>query len=146
MTRARDAELEKAIRWVLGEKISPSRTQETGVSLPKKPTILDLLNAVEEGHRELVQGQYVTVLGQCDLTGGPEGERFDLYRLVVTCCIADATAVFVEVVRVPNVKLESGGWVRVGGIVRFDSGIDPSLPVIHATTMSKIPEPSEPYL
>ena len=51
-----------------------------------------------------------------------------------------------EEVRAGSVKLESGGWVRVGGILKFDNSMDPSLPVIHAATISKVSEPSEPYM
>jgi uncharacterized repeat protein (TIGR03943 family) len=143
---ARDAPLEQAVNWVLGFKTAQKQTASGPVSLPQDPTILDLLNAVGQAGTEALEGRYVTVIGQCDLPSGPESPRLALYRLVVTCCIADATAVSVEVARKPTVKLQSGQWVRAGGILKFDSPIDPSLPVVHATTVAPIAEPREPYL
>ena len=143
---ARDVPLEQAVKWVMGAKAAGKAGAGGGVSLPKNPTILDVLNAAGEGNAKALEGTFVTVMGQCDLPNGAKSERFDIYRLVVTCCIADATAVAVEVARRPTVALEAGGWVRVEGIIKFDSKIDPSIPVIHATVTTKVPEPSEPYL
>ncbi|OHB83556.1 MAG: TIGR03943 family protein [Planctomycetes bacterium RBG_16_64_12] len=143
----RDVELQQAINWVLGAKTADNRAASTQVALPESPTILDLLGASEEYLPGQLEGRFVTVVGQCDLPEGAESRRFGLYRLVVTCCIADATAVSVQIARKPGVKLESGGWVRVAGRLKFDNPVDPSLPVIHvAAPISKIPEPSEPYL
>jgi uncharacterized membrane protein YcgQ (UPF0703/DUF1980 family) len=139
--------LEQAVKWVMGGKAAgKGGAGGGGVSLPKNPTILDVLNAAGEGNAKALEGTFVTVMGQCDLPDGAKSERFDIYRLVVTCCIADATAVAVEVARRPTVELENGEWVRVEGLIKFDSKIDPSIPVIHATVTTKIPELSEPYL
>lgn len=149
--------LERAFAWVRGQAApaAPASGYPDGVQkapLPKDPTVLDLLGAVDEGWAQEIEGQFVTMLGQCDLrdgrasTGGGSGQRFDLYRMVVTCCIADATSVSVEVAPAADVKLEAGGWVRVGGIIKFDSPNDPAFPVVHAATVTKIAEPSKPYL
>jgi putative membrane protein len=143
----RDVEIRMAIRWVLGGRTADRKAEAALVALPESPTILDLLATSSEYLPDQLEGRFVTILGQCDLPDGAESTRFDLYRLVVTCCIADATAVSVEISRKGGVQLESGGWVRVAGRIKFDNPIDPSLPVIHAAApISKIPEPSEPYL
>jgi len=143
----RDIELRMAIRWVLGGKPADRKADADQVALPESPTILDLLTTSSEYLPDELEGRFVTILGQCDLPEGAESTRFDLYRLVVTCCIADATAVSVEISRKGGVQLESGGWVRVAGRIKFDNAVDPSLPVIHAAApVDKIPEPSEPYL
>ena len=142
---ARDVPLEQAVKWVMGGTAA-GKTGSGGASLPENPTVLDVLTAAGEGDAKALEGTFVTVIGQCDLPDGARSERFDIYRLVVTCCIADATAVAVEVARRPTVDLEAGGWVRVEGIIKFDSKIDPSIPVIHATVTTNVPEPSEPYL
>ena len=141
-----DRELVQAIRWALGDR-RPTRTAQPGTPvLPKEPTVLELLDAVDELGEAALEGKFVTVVGQCDLSAYPEGGRLDLYRLKVVCCVADATSLGVEVVRQPGVQLEPGGWVRVSGILRFDSPRDPILPVIHAVKTAKISEPSEPFL
>ncbi|MFH1920647.1 MAG: TIGR03943 family protein [Planctomycetota bacterium] len=143
----RDVELRRAIAWVLGQKTAGTKGESAQVAFPENPTVLDLLTTSEEYLPDQLEGRFVTVVGQCDLPAGTESRRFSLYRLVVTCCIADAAAVSVEIARKPGVPLESGGWVRVAGRLKFDNPIDPSLPVIHvAAPVSKIPEPSEPYL
>lgn len=141
-----DAQLDRAVDWILGRTTGEKEVAGESFSLPAEPTILEVLEAVRDGHGPALQGQFVSVLGQCDLPQGPQSPRFDLYRLVVTCCIADSTAVSLEITRPRGVRLESGGWVRIDGIIKFDGQLDPSLPVIHATNADKIPEPSEPYL
>ena len=136
-----DPELNKAFQWVLG-RAGGGASASGGAKLPKKPTILDVITAVGNGHEDAVKGKFITVIGQCELPDGPESARFDIYRLVVTCCIADATAVSLEVSRRAAGQLENGGWVRVEGILEFDDGA----PVIRATKTAQIPEPSEPFL
>ncbi len=140
------AELADALDWVQGLQAADKKAAAATVSLPKDPNILDLLDVVRQGRQKGLEGQFVKVTGQCVLPDGPGSKRFDLYRLVVTCCIADATAVSVEIARRSTDGLEGEGWVRVEGIIKFDSKFDPSQPVIHATTTAKIPEPSEPFL
>lgn len=142
----RDRPLEQAIDWVLGLNTPERKAAAASVSLPKNPTVLDLLNVSSQADPKALEGRFVTVIGQCTLPEGPASGRFGLYRLVVTCCIADATAVSVEVARKPTLKLRSGQWVRAGGILKFDGTTDPSLPVVHAATVSPIAEPREPYL
>ena len=142
----RNLRLQQAIDWVMGVKKAGKLATGT-VALPKNPSIVDLMNAAAEYHPDDLEGRFVNVQGQCDLISGSDGERFDLYRLVVTCCIADATTVPLEIVR-PKKKtlLTPGGWVRVQGMIKFDNPVDPSMPVIEAAKISKIAEPSEPYL
>ena len=142
----RNVQLERAMDWVMGVKRAEKKATGT-VTLPSNPTIIDLMNAAAEYHPDDLEGRFVNVQGQCGLTSGTAGERFDLYRLIVTCCIADATTVPLEIVR-PKKKtqLTPGGWVRVQGMIKFDNPVDPSMPVIEAAKISKIAEPSEPYL
>jgi uncharacterized repeat protein (TIGR03943 family) len=145
-TPPRNVKLEKAFAWVLGLAAAEKDADAAAPTLPKDPSVLDLLTAVEEGRGGAIEGQFVTVFGQCDLRSGRGDGRFDLYRLVITCCIADATSVSVEVAPSAGFRLEPSGWVRVGGIVKFDSPLDPALPVVHAATIAKISEPNKPYL
>jgi len=142
----KDPELRRAMDWVLGLRKTSKKGSGQATSLPRNPTVADLLNVVDRGEAGDIQGQFVTIVGQCDLPQGPKSGRFDLYRLLVTCCIADATAISVEIVRKGTVPLDSGKWISVSGIVRFDSALDPSMPVIHAAKIGKIQEPSDPYL
>ncbi len=142
----RNLQLEQAMDWVLGVK-KPQKLATGTVTLPKNPTIIDLISAAAEYHPDDLAGRFVNIQGQCDLISGPDADRFDLYRLVVTCCIADATTVPLEIVR-PKKKtqLTPGGWIRIQGVIKFDNPVDPSMPVIEAAKISKIAQPSEPYL
>jgi uncharacterized repeat protein (TIGR03943 family) len=141
----RDLELERAVAWVLGEA-----REETGgrdnVELPAEPTVRDILTAAGRYDPLMLDGKFVGIVGQCDVVGNPQKGRFDVYRLIVTCCVADASAVSIEVVGPTDEKIEPGNWVRVAGRLRFDSSYDPTLPVLHAEIITRIPAPSEPYL
>jgi putative membrane protein len=139
------ADFNQALAWVAGEDVTADQTADGGKPLPPNPTVLDVFAATNGGGQRL-DGQFVTLVGQCDLYGGPDSPRFDLYRLVVTCCIADASSVALEVTRPGNVRLESGAWVRARGNLRIDDGSGSPVPVLHATMIESIPEPSSPYL
>ena len=143
---ARDAELQTAIAWIWGKSAPQQAAAASASTLPKNPTMVELLEAAANGPRTVLEGQFVTVIGQCILRDSPSDQRLEIYRLIVTCCVADATAVALEVARSTSEALDPGGWVSVGGILKFDSPDDPSMPVIHAATVTKIAEPSAPYL
>jgi uncharacterized repeat protein (TIGR03943 family) len=142
-----DPQFQQALTWIQGQGPAGARGGSAATSLPENPSILDVLTVLQNGDRKAVEGKFVTLVGQADLPDGDKSKRFQIYRLVVTCCIADATAVSVDVARTDQVALESGGWVRVQGIIKFDSKTDASQPVVHVTgEAARIPEPSEPYL
>jgi len=141
----RNLEFERAVAWVLGE----AREEVDGgddVKLPAQPTVLDILTLAGRYDPVTLDGKFVELIGQCDAVVGSQNGRFDVYRLIVTCCVADASAVSVEVQGPPDEKIEPGSWVRVAGRLRFDNSYDPTLPVLHAEIITRIPAPSEPYL
>jgi len=141
----RDPALERAIAWVLGERTDDAeQSGGAATALPNNPTVLDLVALAGQAPRESLEGQFVTLIGQAAARDGA-ADRFDLYRLVVTCCIADATAAAIEVVPPPNAK-PAGGWVRVAGTIRFDDSAGPGAPLIRAASVQQIAEPNEPYL
>ena len=45
----------------------------------------------------------------------PQPDEFLLTRLIITCCVADATIAQVRVVGVPPGKFASNDWVNVTG-------------------------------
>jgi uncharacterized repeat protein (TIGR03943 family) len=145
VSSARDTALEQAMAWILGQKRT-SPAASPSVDFPAEPTVRDLLTAAEQGQQAALDGRFLTLVGQCSPWGTGDGRRFDLYRMLVTCCIADAQAISIEVVSPSSGELEYGQWIRVGGVVRFDSADGPSLPVLHAAKIEKIPLPSRPYL
>lgn len=145
-TPRRDMQLDRAVDWILGLADSTDTTEVRADTLPQEPTLLELLKTAAAADPKALDGKFITIVGRCDLPDGERSRRFEVYRLLVTCCVADSSAVSVEVSRNDDVRLEPGGWVRVGGILKFDNPIDPATPVVHAATISKVSEPSEPYL
>lgn len=75
----------------------------------------------------------------------PEGQ-FLVARFIVTCCVADATAIGLAV-EAPDINGQPfSGWVRVKGTMQvvYDQGKESLL--IEADDIQSIPEPSNPYL
>jgi uncharacterized repeat protein (TIGR03943 family) len=145
-TGSKNSRLSAAIAWVLGETSTKSDSGGSDIELPPNPTVLDVIEAADAAGPAGLEGRFVTLVGQCGLLAGPQSERFDLFRLVVTCCVADASSVSLEVRRPPDKQLESGSWVRVEGVLKYDGEFNSSLPVLHATKILPIPQPSDPYL
>jgi uncharacterized repeat protein (TIGR03943 family) len=141
----RDAALERAMSWVLGIKSAADKRSAVPSELSPEPTVAELMRALEGDGGRALTGRFVTVVGQCGADSATTGGRFELYRLVVTCCIADATAVSVEVVGLPTVTVEPGQWLRIGGVIAIEGGASLQA-VLRAATISKIPVPSNPYL
>ena len=140
----RDAALERAMNWALGLKPAPSKAGALADELAAEPTAAELIRALEGDNGHALAGRFVTVIGQSGADNATTGGRFELYRLVVTCCVADATAVSIEVAGLPTMTVEPGQWLRIGGVIRFDGGA--AAPALHAATITKIPVPSNPYL
>lgn len=143
---ARDRPLEQAMAWILGTRSSAARASSRApvATLPAEPTVRDLLAIVEQGDQDSLAGRFLTLVGQCSSAG--DDRRFDLYRLLVTCCVADAQAISIEVVSPTALRVDDGQWVRVGGVIRFDGSGGPTQPILHAAKIEKIPLPARPYL
>ena len=143
---ARDPRLERAMAWVLSPAGNPPPAPVRDAERPAEATVAELTAAADSGPAADQAGRFVTVIGQCDVASDPALRRFGLYRFVVTCCIADARLVVIDVIPPPDVEVEARQWVRVGGVIRLDPMEAGGQPVIHAATISKIPPPSSPYL
>ncbi len=143
---AHDRPLEQAMAWILEKKTPAVRASSRApvAALPAEPTVRDLLAIIEQGDQGALAGRFLTLVGQCSTAG--DGRRFDLYRLLVTCCVADAQAISIEVVSPTALPLDDGQWVRIGGVIRFDGSSGPTQPVLHAAKIEKIPLPARPYL
>ena len=91
---------------------------------------LDVLFAAQEaGLREEFENQRVSIVGQYVPLRGGAGGGFDLVRMFMVCCAADARPLGIKVTGEP-VAVPRMGWVRITGIARFeDTGgvLEPSL-------------------
>ncbi len=139
---ARDAQLDRAVDWVLGRT---ARTADTSAArdVPAEPTVLQLAQAADSGQGATWAGRFVTVIGQCDVSANGT-QTIELYRLVVTCCVADSQSVGVLVMAPATGRLDPRQWVRVAGVLRWDAPA--ARLVIEAATITPIPIPAVPYL
>jgi uncharacterized repeat protein (TIGR03943 family) len=107
---------------------------------------LDLLFAAQEpGLREEFENQRVSIIGQYIPPRGGAGGGFDLVRMFVVCCAADARPLGIKVVGEP-VEVPRMGWVRITGVARFeDQGgvIEPSLEL---ENIEEVEAPRESFL
>jgi uncharacterized repeat protein (TIGR03943 family) len=141
----RDVELERAVAWALG-RAAAETPPPAAVALPAEPTVLDLYRAAEQGSAAALAGRFVTVVGQCDPLPDDDGRRFALYRLVVTCCIADALTVTLDAIAPEGAKIEPRQWVRVEGLLHVERPEAGGALLIRAAAVTPIPTPAAPYL
>ena len=111
---------------------------------PVRMSLLDYFAraAFDAGHT--LRGHHVSLTGFV-LRREPRG--FELARLVITCCAADARPVVVSVLTQPG---ESGvpppnTWVTLSGTYGGQSASDSTVPVLLAESVSMISQPADPY-
>lgn len=110
---------------------------------------IDLLYAAgEPTMREDFENKEVEVNGQFlpALTGNPNGDRFNLTRLFVMCCAADARPVAISVQTNPAIDLPKMTWVKVRGKATFPVEGGRHMPVIVAESTSETDAPEESFL
>jgi len=110
---------------------------------------VDLLYAAgEPTMREDFENKQVEVTGQFlpALTGNPQGDRFNLTRLFVMCCAADARPVAISVQTNPAIDLPKMTWVKVRGKATFPVEGGRHMPVIVAESVTETNAPEESFL
>jgi uncharacterized repeat protein (TIGR03943 family) len=107
---------------------------------------LDLLFAAQEpGLREEFENQRVSIVGQyVPPRGGAEG-GFDLVRMFVVCCAADARPLGIKVTGQP-VAVPRMGWVRITGIARFEDNGGVLEPSLELEKIEEVEPPRESFL
>ena len=110
---------------------------------------VDLLYAAgEPTMREDFENKQVEVNGQFlpALTGNPNGDRFNLTRLFVMCCAADARPVAISVQSNPATDLPKMTWVKVRGKATFPVEGGRHMPVVVADSVTETDAPEESFL
>ena len=110
---------------------------------------VDLLYAAgEPTMREDFENKQVEVKGQFlpALTGNPNGDRFNLTRLFVMCCAADARPVAISVQSNPATDLPKMTWVKVRGKATFPVEGGRHMPVVVADSVTETDAPEESFL
>ena len=122
-------------------------TPSTAGAMPIQ--VIDLLYAVQmPTYRQEFEGKQVEMIGQYVplATGNPKGNRFQLVRLFITCCAADAKPVGVTVQFPGPLKLQEMTWVRVTGTPVFPVEGGRRTPILEATKVEQCTAPEEPFV
>lgn len=110
-------------------------------------SVLDWLRLFED--KELLaglDGQPVDVSGFVFHDLRLQEDRFLVGRFTITCCVADAMAIGMEVVWPEAVAAVDNSWVRVTGKISLEERAGEQVPVILAENVQVVPEPQQPYL
>lgn len=107
---------------------------------------IDLLFAAEEpALREEFADQRVSIVGQYvpprEGSGG-----FDLVRMFVVCCAADARPLGLKIEARQPVEVPRMGWVRITGTARFDEKDGRIEPRLEADKVETVEAPRETFL
>lgn len=107
---------------------------------------LDLLFAAQEpGLREEFENQRVSIIGQYIPPRDGKGGGFDLVRMFVICCAADARPLGIKVTGEP-VAVPRMGWVRITGVARFEDRGGTVEPSLELEKIEEVEAPRESFL
>lgn len=110
---------------------------------------IDLLYAaMDSSMRQDFEDKSVSMIGQFlpAKTKNAKGDRFDLIRMYVMCCAADAKAVAVSVQTPEQPKLSEMSWVKITGKATFPIEGGKHVPVIEATSVTPCDPPEETFI
>ena len=108
---------------------------------------IDLLFAAEEPVlREQFADQRVSIIGQYIPPRGDKTGGFDLVRMFVVCCAADARPLGINIESPGLVEVPRMGWVRITGMARFDLKNGRHEPRLEAEKIEQVEAPRETFL
>ena len=107
---------------------------------------LDLLFAAQEPNlREEFENQRVSIIGQYVPPRGGAGGGFDLVRMFMVCCAADARPLGIKVTGEP-LAVPRMGWVRITGLARFEDNEGVLEPSLELEKIEEVEAPREAML
>lgn len=108
---------------------------------------IDLLFAAEEpALREEFADQRIAIVGQYVPPHAGRRDGFDLVRMFVVCCAADARPLGIQVVASEPVGVPRMGWVRLTGVARFESKNGRIEPHLELEKVEEVDAPRETFL
>lgn len=111
--------------------------------------VVDLLYATQDPDiRKTFENQSVEVLGQLvpAKTNNPKGDRYDIIRLFVTCCAADARPIAITLHPKSKPSLRDMSWVKVRGTAVFPVVGGQPRPLIENAEVSSTDPPEDAFL
>lgn len=142
-----EAAASRQIRQSLTFSTDPG-LRETILALePDTRSILEWMWAFDAAQdKDQLEGQPVNLEGFVIVKENvPEGQ-FLVARFVITCCVADATAIGIAVDPSGTDMIMPEGWVSVRGTMRISRMDGESALLIEATEIQPIERPEQPYL
>jgi len=142
-----EAAATRQVRQSLTFSTDPDLTETVLALEPGTRSILEWLwafNAAQD--KDQLVGQPVSLEGFVIVNEDvPEGQ-FLVARFVITCCVADATAIGIAVDPSGTDELMPEGWVSIRGTMQISrTGGEPAL-LIEASEIQLIERPEQPYL
>lgn len=114
-----------------------------------QPQVIDFLYAAQlPDMRAQLENKSVEVIGQLmpAKTNNPNGDRFDVIRMFMTCCAADVQPVALPVHPREKSTLREMTWVKVRGRATFPLVGGQRMPLIEEGTIEKTDPPEDTYL
>lgn len=135
--------------------IGPETPVDAGSYLAKSDSgrilaqTVDLLYAAQEPTmREDFENKEVELVGQFmpARANNPRGDRFDLVRMYVMCCAADARPVAILIQSAHPEKFPEMSWIKVTGRATFPLEGGKRVPVVVADSVTECEPPQESFI
>jgi uncharacterized repeat protein (TIGR03943 family) len=140
-----DSAMDADVAWPEGQEEGVEYFTRTPYGAIQVET-LDLLFAAQEpGLREVFENQRVAIVGQYVPPRGGQTGGFDLVRMFVVCCAADARPLGIKVTGEP-VAVPRMGWVRITGVARFGAVGGSAEPTLELEKIEEVEAPRESFL
>lgn len=123
---------------------------ETASTFARNPLDRNILDWLREFNRSDTpaefNGQEVDVTGFVYREPAFLDDDFMVSRFTMSCCVADAFAIGLPVTFTGAEQFTDGTWVRVQGKLKANDFTESFVPVIYATAVETVKEPTQPYL
>ncbi|MDX2080000.1 MAG: TIGR03943 family protein [Terrimicrobiaceae bacterium] len=132
-----------------GEPMNPSLYLPRNEKGQLQAEAIDLLYAAKEPTlRPDFENKEVEIIGQFlpARTGNADGDRFNLVRMFVLCCAADARPLAVTVKAAPGTSFPEMEWIKVTGRATFPVESGRHTPLVIADHIEPTEPPPETFL
>lgn len=114
---------------------------------PDQRSVLDWIRIFNtQANLEQYEGEIANVIGFIYRDPRLPANRFIASRFAVTCCVADAFALGMQVEWPENSGLAVDEWVQVKGPIRIIEQDGRKIPLVVAESVRPVEAPSQPYL
>jgi uncharacterized repeat protein (TIGR03943 family) len=130
-----------------GSDLDPSQYLKKNADGSILAEVTDLLFASDDDSmRPAFDGKNVEMIGQFMPASSGIANRFQIVRMFMVCCAADARPVAVQIESKDKPKLAEMSWARVVGKVTFPVEGGHRIPVVQATSLKVCDPPAEAML